>query len=392
MIEDCRVFRTKARAPSLIVCEVVRNDLHELPVWMIENDDEDSERRSRKHAKNKGDKQQGSNSTDSSSSSVGSVPASPPSSPSQLPQPPKVLFRNPEGSSGASRARVRTCSSNDISIPSSPSPSPPFPPPSDPFSPSSPLPRSESVGLGLSEVDGLVNLRISQAIREINTNQEAQTHSIGDTDASSSSSSSSSSPSMGQHLPALSPLPLPHVARRPSGALVSSNRKTTSSNFQTILTSASTGEVGLVLTPAFSSAFGDGLGEKTEKDLELVLNSLDREVSLAPPAVTVSDSSNNNFASDALVVSGVAQVNSDGASTEASQLSASALDPSISSSSSSSSSISVASDRENNEKELTERELIRDKALVTQRVIASAQRLLQAGKIDEKEYEQLIMR
>lgn len=212
LTDDCKVFRTKARAPSLIVCEVMR-------------DDSDS-------------------AADASSEGAHET------SPSQIHSPDPHL----KSASRDPRQRTRTCSAEVEKMLAEGSPIK--------------VDRDRSTDLELSKVGELVDSSISsisQAIADIHLaashefkeesgadtispfskgdgqgsgpGSEAVKHLDFERAAETPSPASAASPNFGYQ----------SVPRRLSGSLLSSNRKSGSSNFHTILNSASTGDLRLTM-------------------------------------------------------------------------------------------------------------------------------------------------
>ena len=196
LVEDCRVFRTKARAPSLIVCEVVRDD-----------------------------------SAHVDSSGGHDAPE----------QHPRSMSRDP-------RQRTRTCSAEVEKM----------------LAEGSPIKVDRGTELNISEVCVLVDSSISsisQAIADIHlaassneARESADTISPfkgimakHDDAAEVASFCASSSPVVAEKKPVSASKSLESVPRRLSGSLLSSNRKSASSNFHTILNSASTGDLQLTM-------------------------------------------------------------------------------------------------------------------------------------------------
>lgn len=216
LVPDCRVFRTKARAPSLIVCEVVRDDSED----GLETIDPPREKFA-------------------SPAASESLPSTP-------------IVSGPDHSSKSRsypqhthdpRQRTRTCSADVERM----------------LAEGSPLKARPDVDLHLSQVGVLVDISISQAIADIHLAERSQRESgpqtispFGKGIASDNSRSSDKDtfppPPVADPVSTVSPLQErgSAVPRRLSGSLLSSHRKSGSTNFQSLLSSASTEELQLI--------------------------------------------------------------------------------------------------------------------------------------------------
>lgn len=239
VVGECRVFRTKARAPSLIAAVVVRDDSEAVRLETVLGD------------------------TDSAD-------------PLMVPSPAPVGAMSPHSEGlvslpSSARGRSRTCSAEvERAMNNSHSASPV----------TKADPSSSSVAV-LSEADSLVQSGIGKAIAEI--------HSV-----------------MGKVNPQAN-----IVRSRGPGSLLSTHRKSGSSSFHQLLTSASTGDLQLTLTQAAGPGLEKGASGDPREGLEHLLSPTSQSsyahsphssaLGLAVPNPTICSDSGSGSRANALV-------------------------------------------------------------------------------------------